>query len=75
MADELDEKKLRLFCGQDNWHTLKDPDSGLRSLVLSDGPNGLRIEQETGIGFLPSKEAVCYPAASLVACSFDRDLL
>ncbi|MBR2595581.1 MAG: glycoside hydrolase family 3 C-terminal domain-containing protein [Solobacterium sp.] len=75
MAEELDEKKLRLFCGQDNWHTLKDPASGLRSLVLSDGPNGLRIEQETGIGFLPSKEAVCYPAASLVACSFDRDLL
>lgn len=75
MADELDEKSLRLFCGQDNWHTLKDPGSGIRSLVLSDGPNGLRIEQETGIGFLPSKEAVCYPAASLIACSFDRDLL
>lgn len=75
MADGLDEKKLNLFCGRDNWHTLAYPAGGLRSLMLSDGPNGLRIEQETGIGFLPSKEAVCYPAASLMACSFDRDLL
>lgn len=68
------QQQAQLFVGKDNWHTFGIKDI-LPSLFMTDGPNGLRIETETGLGFNPSKEAIAYPTASAVGCSFDRDLL
>lgn len=58
------------FEGKDKWHLNTE-----EGVTLSDGPNGLRIEDELGLGFNHSKEATAFPTAALVGCSFDRDLL
>ena len=64
----LDQAKL--FEGKDHWHS-----NGKPNITFSDGPNGLRIEDSKGIGFVHSKEATLFPAAVSAACSFDRSLL
>lgn len=63
-------EQAKLFEGKDHWHS-----NGKPSVTFSDGPNGLRIEDAKGIGFVHSKEATVFPTAVSVACSFDRDLL
>ena len=64
----LDQAKL--FEGKDHWHS-----NGKPNITFSDGPNGLRIEDSKGIGFVHSKEATLFPTAVSAACSFDRSLL
>ena len=72
---QLDVKEqARAFTGKDNWTTIDDPEAGLPSIRMSDGPNGLRIEKASGLGFPESHPATLYPTASLTACSFDRNL-
>ena len=66
MRKEIQEK-LRLFEGDTKWR--KD------TLVFSDGPNGLRIEEGKHLGFGQSRQANMFPTASCVSCSFDQDLL
>ena len=73
MTGLTDEQKAKLSVGKDNWTTYGDAD--IPSIRVSDGPGGLRIEAQTGLGFNTSYPAVCYPTASALACSFDRDLL
>ena len=68
-----DSDKEKLFVGADTWTTYACED--LPSVRVSDGPGGLRIEAVTGLGFNRSHPAVCHPTASLLACSFDRELL
>ena len=68
-------EKAEMFTGADNWHTVGVPEKNIRSVKMADGPSGLRIEKTTGFGFNESHEAVAYPTASALACSFDRDLL
>jgi beta-glucosidase len=71
------EEKAALCSGADQWHLNGVPRLGIPSVMVSDGPHGLRkkegfcsyLEQGTPI---PS---VCYPAACATAASFDRDLL
>ena len=66
-------EKAKLSVGKDNWTTQEM--EGVPSIRVSDGPGGLRIEAKTGLGFNESHPAVCHPTASLLACSFDRELL
>ena len=49
----------------------------MSAIRVSDGPHGLRKEsgQATGLAMAPSEPAVCYPTASALACSFDRELM
>ena len=68
-----DTDKEKLFVGADAWTTYTCND--LPSVRVSDGPGGLRIEAVTGLGFNRSHPAVCHPTASLLACSFNRELL
>ncbi|HBI73717.1 MAG TPA: hypothetical protein DDY59_11075, partial [Lachnospiraceae bacterium] len=46
-------------------------------VMVSDGPHGLRKQEtmEDHIGLGKSVKAICFPSASALACSFDRDLL
>lgn len=75
-ADSLtDEEKAKLFTGSDNWHTFSVREKGLRPVSMADGPHGLRIETKTGLGFNESKPAVCWPTASALGCTFDRELI
>lgn len=45
--------------------------------MVSDGPHGLRKQDDKGdhLGINDSIKAVCMPAASATAASFDRDLI
>lgn len=71
------EEKASLCMGKDFWHLNGIDRLDIPSIMLSDGPNGLR-KQENGadhLGVNDSKPAVCYPCAAATASSFDRGLL
>ncbi|MDN3904663.1 glycoside hydrolase family 3 C-terminal domain-containing protein [Arthrobacter sp. YD2] len=68
--------KLSLLSGASFWRTAAIAPAGIRPLVLSDGPHGIRRphnEDEPGLG--NSIEATCFPAECLTACSWDPELL
>ena len=62
-------EQLSLLGGKDWWHTVAIPRLGIPNVMVSDGPTGLRKEIRLG----KSIEAVCYPSATAVASSWDRD--
>ncbi len=57
--------------GGDAWHTAGSDRLGIPRVHVSDGPNGLRIVGTALHG--ASEEAVCFPSASAMAASWDRD--
>ncbi len=70
------EEKASLCSGEDFWHTKTVQRLGIPSVMVSDGPHGLRKQApDSGDKFNQSIKAVCFPAACALACSFDRDLL
>ncbi len=71
------EEKASLLSGLDFWHTKPVERLGIPSVMVSDGPHGLRKQAETGdhLGVNESIKAVCLPTACATAASFDRDLL
>jgi len=71
------EEKASLLSGLDFWHTKPVERLGIPSVMVSDGPHGLRKQDQTGdhLGINDSIKAVCYPTACATAASFDRDLL
>ncbi len=71
------EEKAGMCSGLDFWN-LKNVDRlGIPSVMVSDGPHGLRKQDENGdhLGLNESIKAVCFPPACLSACSFDRELM
>jgi beta-glucosidase len=71
------EEKAGLCSGLDIWHTKPVERAGIPSVMMTDGPHGLR-KQEAGANPMSvgdSMEAVCFPAAAALASSFDRELL
>lgn len=71
------EDKVALCSGKDFWHTKAFEKYGIDSIMVSDGPHGLR-KQEDATNIMEvnnSVPATCFPTASLSACSFDVDLL
>lgn len=77
----LDQLTLREKCdlgsGSDTWHSKHVPRLGIRSLLMHDGPHGLRKQLKTAdhLGLNESVPATCFPTAGILACSFDRELL
>ncbi len=71
------EQKANLCSGIDFWHTAAVEELGLPSVMVSDGPHGLRKQEEKvdHLGVAESIKAICFPTASTMACSFDRELL
>jgi beta-glucosidase len=71
------EEKAALCSGADFWNTKDISRLNIPNVMVSDGPHGLRKQDEEGdhIGIGDSVKAVCFPAASALACSFDTDLL
>lgn len=71
-------EKIALCEGGDFWHTLALPQHKLGSVMMSDGPHGLR-KQEAGqndmIGINESLPATCFPTAAALGCSWDSDLV
>lgn len=71
------EEKASLCSGRDYWHTKTIERLGIPGMMMCDGPHGLRKQVGEGdhLGINESIETVCYPTASALAASFDRDAL
>jgi beta-glucosidase len=70
-------EKAALCSGLDNWHTKPIERLNLPSSMMADGPHGLRKEYPSNESqsFVPSYPATCFPTASALASSWNRDLL
>lgn len=71
------EEKASLLSGLDFWHTKPIDRLGVQSVMVSDGPHGLRKQDTAGdhLGINDSIKAVCFPAACATTASFDRALV
>lgn len=71
------EEKAALCSGSDFWQTEPVERLGVPKVKMCDGPHGLRKQNGEGdhLGMTESIEAVCFPSASALAASFDKDLL
>ena len=70
------EEKASLCSGEGFWHTKPIERLDIQQIMMSDGPHGLRkVNEERDCVTDESIEAVCFPTASALACSFDRDLI
>lgn len=70
-------EQVRLLSGQDFWHTQALPDAGVPSMMMSDGPHGLRAQQGAGdhVGATAARPATCFPTAVTMASTWDEQLL
>ena len=70
------EEKAGLCSGADFWHTKAVERLGIPAVMVSDGPHGLRKQDDKAdhLGINDSIKAVCFPAGCALASSFDRDL-
>jgi len=71
------EEKAGLCSGADFWTTKAVERLGVPSVMVSDGPHGLRKQGDKAdhLGLNSSVEAVCFPAGSALASSFDTELM
>ena len=71
------EEKAGLCSGDDFWHTKAVERLGIPRTMVSDGPHGLRKQDEAAdhLGINDSIKAVCFPTACATAASFDPDMI
>lgn len=71
------EEKAGLCSGKDMWHTKAIERLGIPSVMVCDGPHGLRKQDDSGVStnLDQSIDAICFPTASATACSWDKELL
>ncbi len=71
------EEKAGLCSGDDFWHTKAVERLGIPRVMVSDGPHGLRKQDDAAdhLGINDSIKAVCFPTASATAASFDPDMI
>ena len=69
-------EKCGILSGKDVWHTREVPGAQIPSIMLSDGPSGLRKQEGEGdhLGLNASVKATCFPSAATVANSWDLEL-
>lgn len=71
------EEKASLCSGKDFWTTKAVERLGVPSIMVTDGPHGLRKQagDSDHLGINLSVPSTCFPTAAATACSFDRELL
>ena len=71
------EEKASLLSGGDFWHTKAVERLGIPATMVSDGPHGLRKQDDKAdhLGVNDSIKAVCFPAACATTASFDPELV
>lgn len=71
------EEKVSLLSGDDFWHTAAIERLGIPRMMVSDGPAGLRKQDQGGdhLGVNESIVAVCFPSGVLTAASFDTETM
>lgn len=70
-------QQLSLLSGQNFWQSRDIPEAGVPAILLSDGPHGLRVQQEGGdhLGLNNSQPSTCFPPAVTLASSWNTDLV
>ena len=71
------EEKASLCSGLSFWYTKPVERLGIPSVMVTDGPHGLRKQAGNAdhLGLNESVQAVCFPAACATASSFDTGLM
>ncbi len=71
------EEKAGLCSGADFWNTKAVERLGIPQMMVSDGPHGLRKQDDSGdhVGINESIKAVCFPPGVTIASSFDPELI
>lgn len=70
------EEKAALLSGRDDWSTKPVERLGIPWVWMSDGPHGLRRAPSTDKpGFGDQLPSTCFPTASALSASWDRELL
>ncbi|TMR91009.1 glycoside hydrolase family 3 C-terminal domain-containing protein [Nonomuraea basaltis] len=73
--DELTvEQKAMLLSGRDSWTTHPIDDLGIASVTVSDGPHGLRVQDDApadNLALMASRPATCFPPAVALGSSWD----
>ncbi len=75
-ADLTLEEQISLLSGSDFWHTQPLLRKGIPAILLSDGPNGLRVQATDSdhLGIGASRPATCFPTAVTVASTWNEAL-
>ncbi len=69
------DEKIRLLNGVGSWSTY-DANGKLPAIIMSDGPHGLRKQDEESYSDINcSKVSTCFPTASCLASSWNRETL
>lgn len=68
------EEKAEFVSGEDFWHTKMNSRCGIPSIMVSDGPAGLR-KQTIIEGKTYTVPGTCFPSESLLSCSWDTELM
>jgi beta-glucosidase len=71
------EEKASLCSGLDFWHTRGIERLGIPSIMVTDGPHGLRKQNEGSdhLGIFDSVPATCFPSAVGLASSWNKELV
>lgn len=71
------EEKASLFSGASFWYTKGIERLDIPSVMMTDGPHGLRKQNESSdnLGINDSIPAICFPSAAGLASSWNRSLL
>jgi len=71
------EEKANLLSGKGMWFLKAVERLGVPSVMVTDGPHGLRKQAGAGdhLGLNASVTAICFPTAASLASSFDRELV
>jgi beta-glucosidase len=71
------DEQVSLLAGADFWRTRALPERGVPSVMLADGPHGLRAQLEgtDHLGLARSVAATCFPPAVTLASSWNRALV
>jgi beta-glucosidase len=67
------EEKASLCSGLNNWQSKPIERLNIPSIYMTDGPHGLRREADDGFG--NSQPATCFPTASCLASTWNRELM
>lgn len=71
------EEKASLCSGKDFWHLKGIERLNIPSIMVTDGPHGVRKQETKGdhVGLGGSIKATCFPTASATASSWDIDMM
>ena len=71
------EEKADMLSGLNMWYLKGVERLGIPSVMVTDGPHGLRKQAGTGdhLGLNESVVSICFPTAASLASTFDRELI